>query len=54
MKILYSCNKDGGAKLRPKTGRVLPQSAIKVAALCTLSCYSEVYLGVSVNLPGDI
>jgi cell division cycle protein 20 (cofactor of APC complex) len=30
LKVLYSCNKDGAGKLRPKTGRVVPQSALKV------------------------
>merc|ERR1719478_846604 len=30
LKVLYSCNKDGAPKLRPKSSRVLPQSALKV------------------------
>jgi cell division cycle protein 20 (cofactor of APC complex) len=30
LKVLYSCNKDGAAKMRPKSSRVLPQSALKV------------------------
>jgi cell division cycle protein 20 (cofactor of APC complex) len=28
--VLYSCNREGGAKQRPKASRVLPQSALKV------------------------
>merc|ERR1719223_1354613 len=27
LKVLYSCNKDGAPKLRPKTSRTFPQSA---------------------------
>lgn len=30
LKVLYSCNKDGAQKTKPKTSRVLPQSALKV------------------------
>merc|ERR1719183_3372440 len=30
LKVLYSCNKDGAAKTRPKSSRVLPQTALKV------------------------
>jgi len=30
LKVLYSCNRDGAQKLRPKSGRVVPQSALKV------------------------
>jgi cell division cycle protein 20 (cofactor of APC complex) len=30
LKVLYSCNKDGAPKLRPKCNRVLPQNAMKV------------------------
>lgn len=30
LKVLYSCNKDGAPKLRPKTSRTFPQSALKV------------------------
>merc|ERR1719183_3475263 len=30
LKVLYSCNKDGAAKQKPKSSRVLPQSALKV------------------------
>jgi len=30
LKVLYSCNKDGETKLKPKSSRVIPQSALKV------------------------
>lgn len=30
LKVLYSCNKDGTQKAKPKSSRVLPQSALKV------------------------
>jgi len=30
LKVLYSSNKDGAAKMRPKSSRVLPQTALKV------------------------
>jgi len=30
LKVLYSCNKDGAQKLKPKSSRVLPQTALKV------------------------
>merc|ERR1719281_1519702 len=30
LKVLYSCNRDGAAKLRQRTGRVVPQTALKV------------------------
>jgi len=30
LKVLYSCNKDGAAKAKPRGTRVLPQSALKV------------------------
>jgi len=30
LRVLYSCNRDGSAKSRPKTERVVPQSALKV------------------------
>merc|ERR1719362_129370 len=30
LRVLYSCNRDGGPKPRPKTSRVVPQNALKV------------------------
>merc|ERR1719247_882353 len=30
LKVLYSNNKDGAAKVKPKSSRVLPQSALKI------------------------
>lgn len=30
LKVLYSCNRDGAPKTRPKSNRVVPQSAMKV------------------------
>lgn len=30
LKVLYSCNKDGAPRLRPKSSRVVPQSAMKI------------------------
>jgi len=30
LRVLYSCNRDGNPKTRPKTARVVPQSALKV------------------------